>query len=338
MTGGFIILHITALLTGVLLDQLIGDPHFMPHPVRAVGRLILFLEGILHGRDKEDDQRDAAGERIKGMLLWIIVILTVTAASSAVLAAGYKLGRYPGVAVEAVMTFYILSARSLYRESMAVAERLKAHDLEGARRALSMIVGRDTERLNEEEVIKAAVETVAENTSDGVAAPLIFTAIFGPVGGFIYKAVNTMDSMLGYRDDRYEHFGFFAARADDVFNFIPARLSALAMILGCTILGLFSGTYSGRDAYRIWKRDRYNHSSPNSAQTESVCAGALGLKLGGTHLYNGIPVEKPSIGDEIRKPETLDIKRANTLMFMTEAIITAVIVLAYTVFIMTGQH
>ena len=332
------ICHITAFLLGVILDQVIGDPHSAPHPVRALGKLIHLLEDRLLGKETDDRIRDPAGERKKGMLLWITVALTTALVSSAVILAAYRLGKYAGVIVEAVMTLYILSARSLYRESMAVAARLEANDIEGARKALSMIVGRDTENLDEEEVIKAAVETVAENTSDGVTAPLIFTALGGPVAGFVYKAVNTMDSMLGYRNERYEHFGFFAACADDVFNFIPSRLSALAMISGCMILGAFSRDYSAGNAYRIWRRDRHNHSSPNSAQTESVCAGALGLRLGGTHLYRGIAVEKPVIGDEIRKPRIPDIKRANALMLMTEGITTAVIILISSIIIILGKH
>jgi len=165
-----------------------------------------------------------------------------------------------------------------------------------------------------------AVETVAENTSDGVIAPLIYTAIGGPILGFMYKAVNTMDSMIGYKNEKYENFGRFGAKADDAFNFIPARLSAVFMIGATYIVGMFDNTYSGRGAARIWRRDRLNHKSPNSAQTESACAGALGLKLGGDHLYQRVMVHKPTIGDELRKTEASDIKRSNILMFATEAI------------------
>ena len=183
-----------------------------------------------------------------------------------------------------------------------------------------MIVGRDTANLNEEEIAKAAVETVAENTSDGVISPLLFTMIGGPTLGMIYKAVNTMDSMLGYKNERYTNFGLVAARADDVFNFIPSRISAILMIIGTFLMGIFKRVYNVSRAVKIWKRDRYNHLSPNSAQTESVCAGALGIKLGGDHYYNGVLVSKPTIGDEIRKTEIKDIKRANNLMFMAEII------------------
>jgi len=212
---------------------------------------------------------------------------------------------------------------------MAVYRELSksSGDISSARYALSMIVGRDTKSLDEEEIIKAAVETVAENTSDGVIAPLFYTAIGGPVLGFMYKAINTMDSMLGYKNERYKDFGFFAAKADDIVNFIPSRLSAVLMIAGTAVMGLFSKAYSGKKAWGIWRRDRLNHNSPNSAQTESVCAGALGLKLGGPHLYKGVVVEKPTIGDEIRSPEIHDIRRANNLMFMTEALVALIIFL-----------
>ena len=185
---------------------------------------------------------------------------------------------------------------------------------------MSMIVGRDTEALGQEEIIKAAVETVAENTSDGVIAPLLYTALGGPVLGFGYKAVNTMDSMLGYHNERYESFGKRAARMDDAFNFVPARVSAVLMILSAWMLGLFSKAFNGKEAYRIWKRDRRKHLSPNAAQTESACAGALGIRLGGAHLYGGVLVEKPAIGDARRKPVTEDIARAVRLMYLSECL------------------
>ena len=298
--------HTISLVLGAILDLLIGDPHSMPHPVRAIGSLILFLEKILLGAKQKAEDRDPEKEKRRGALLWLIVVL--------------------GVLVETVLTCYILAAGSLYRESMAVCRELQRGDLNAARGALSMIVGRDTACLSEEEVIKATVETVAENTSDGVTAPFLYTAVGGPVLGMAYKAVNTMDSMLGYHNDRYEYFGRTAAVMDDVFNFLPSRLSALLMIAGSAVLGLFCDAYNGRRAFRIWARDRHNHTSPNSAQTESVCAGALGLKLGGTHLYRGVPVEKPTIGEETRKPDISDIPRANRLMFMTEAAAAAVAV------------
>lgn len=320
------ILHTISLALGILLDQIVGDPHSFPHPIRAIGNLILFLEKKLLGTDLDEENRDPKKEKRRGILLWLIVVFTTITAVMIVMLFSYKINKYLGVLVEAILTCYILAARSLCRESMLVYKALKAGNIDEARRALSMIVGRDTEHLEEDEIIKAAVETVSENTSDGVIAPLIYTAIGGPVLGMAYKAVNTMDSMLGYHNDRYEYFGRFAAKADDFFNFLPSRISALLMIFASVLASFFSSEFSGRRAYQIWIRDRYNHKSPNSAQTESVCAGALGLKLGGTHLYRGVPVEKPTIGDERRKPEIDDVKRANSLMFLTEALTFALVI------------
>ncbi len=324
MLKELVLYHTIGLGLGIILDQIIGDPHFMPHPVRAVGSLILFLEKRLLGDGTLQENRDPKREKRRGFVMWILVVSTTVLVTFLIMFVCYALGSIPGVIAESVLTCYILAGRSLYRESMAVSKCLQSNDIAAARKALSMIVGRDTDSLDEEEIAKAAVETVAENTSDGVIAPLIYTALLGPVMGMAYKAVNTMDSMVGYKTDRYENFGFFAAKADDAFNYLSARISALLMISAAYILGLFSDIYSGSRAYAIWRRDRYNHLSPNSAQTESVCAGALGLKLGGTHLYRGVRVEKPTIGDEIRKTDKEDIRRAGRLMFMTEALMALI--------------
>ncbi len=291
----------------------------MPHPVRTIGRLIAFLDRKLLGKRPDDAQRDPAKERRRGLICWMIVSVVTALVSASLLIAAYMINIYAGIAVESVMVAYTLAARSLCRESMAVHKKLTEHDTVGARKALSMIVGRDTAELDEEDIVKAAVETVAENTSDGVIAPLLYDAIC-PVLGMFYKAVNTMDSMIGYKNDRYENFGRFAAKSDDVVNFVPARLSAVFMMAGCALASLFSKRFDIHDAYRIYKRDRKNHLSPNSAMTESVCAGSLGLKLGGTHTYGGVIVEKPSIGDEKKRADKGRIKDANTLMFMTEAV------------------
>lgn len=321
----YILLHMTALGAGILLDLLIGDPHWFPHPIRLIGKYISFLEMKLFPEKGRGTHRDPGFERKRGLMLWLAVFITVTAAVCVIIVTAYRLHPWAGAAVEAGLTCCILAAGSLSAESRKVEDELDRGNIPAARKALSMIVGRDTEELGEEGIIKAAVETVAENTSDGVIAPLLFTAAGGPVLGFGYKAVNTMDSMLGYHNDRYEHFGKWPARVDDAFNFIPARISAVLMILSAFLLGLVSKEYSGRDAYRIWKRDRRNHLSPNSAQTESVCGGALGLKLGGSHYYGGVLVEKPEIGDERRKPVPEDVSRAGRLMFGAELLAAAAV-------------
>lgn len=326
----FIVLHIISLGLGIILDAVIGDPHFMPHPVRAIGRLITYLEKKLWCEKPDKARR-------RGALLWFMVEISVVAVTLIIMIAAYMISRYLGVFAEAVLTCYILAARSLCKESMAVCGCLQKNDISAARSALSMIVGRDTQDLDREEIINAAVETVAENTSDGVIAPLLYTVLGGPVLGMAYKGVNTMDSMLGYHNERYEHFGFFAAKADDVFNFIPSRISALFMVAASLILGIFSKIYSGKNAFVIWRRDRNCHTSPNSAQTESVCAGSLGIRLGGTHFYKGKEVKKPTIGDEKRKAVDADIKRANLLMYVTLALTLVFIFGIAAIIIVSGK-
>jgi adenosylcobinamide-phosphate synthase len=219
------------------------------------------------------------------------------------------------------MCYFLIAAKELKDDSMKIYADLNNGDIEGARKNLSFIVGRDTQNLSPSAMIKAAVETVAENLSDGVIAPLIFIFIGGAPLGFAYKAINTLDSMIAYRNDEFEYFGKAAARLDDAVNFIPARVSALMMIAGSFFCGMDT-----KMAVRIYSRDRYNHKSPNSAQTESVCAGALGLCLGGDNYYHGALVHKPTIGDAIHEPEPEHIIAANRLMY--SAAIGAVILLA----------
>lgn len=250
----------------------------------------------------------------RGMLLAFTVIFATFAMSVIIIVAAYSINLYAGVIAEVVMTWQILATKCLRVESMRVYDALRTDGVDAGRRAVSMIVGRDTSVLDAAGVTRAAVETIAENTSDGVIAPMLYTAIGGPVLGFVYKAVNTMDSMLGYKNDKYMYFGRFAARLDDVVNFIPARISAYLMIAAAFIGGR---QFDGKNAYRIFKRDRFNHASPNSAQTESVCAGALRVQLAGDAVYFGKLVKKKYIGDGLREIEYEDIKRANRLMYIT---------------------
>lgn len=308
--------HIIAFIAGFVLDLLIGDPHFIPHPVRLIGSLISFLDKRLNYDVKYNSSENEANltKYKRGVLLAFTVIFATFAVSVIILVAAYSINLYAGVIAEAVMTWQILATKCLRVESMRVYDALRTDGVEAGRRAVSMIVGRDTSVLDEAGVTRAAVETVAENTSDGVIAPMLYTAIGGPVLGFVYKAVNTMDSMLGYKNDKYMYFGRFAARLDDVVNFIPARISAYLMIIAAFIGGR---QFDGRNAYRIFKRDRFNHASPNSAQTESVCAGALSVQLAGDAVYFGRLVKKKYIGDGLREIEYEDIKRANMLMYIT---------------------
>jgi adenosylcobinamide-phosphate synthase len=222
---------------------------------------------------------------------------------------------FAGFLAECAMCCQILALRCLEQESRAVWQKAKDGDLRAARKQVSRIVGRDTERLSMEGVIRAAVETVAENTSDGVIAPMMFLLIGGAPLGFLYKAINTMDSMLGYKNDRYLYFGRAAARLDDAANFIPARITGLLMTLAAFITGL-----DGKNAWRIFLRDRGNHASPNAGQSESACAGALGIRLLGDASYFGQVVEKPTVGDDTRSPEPKDILRANRLLFASSCL------------------
>ncbi len=323
--------HITAFFFGFLLDLLLGDPYWLPHPVRLIGSSIARAERSLLGNGKEqngkkqrekkqtekrqnENSRNEKKELRQGVFLVLLVLSVTAAVTASVLLLAYAVRGWLGVLMETLMTYQILAAKCLRTESMKVYDCLRHKNLPGARRAVSMIVGRDTDCLDEEGIAKAAVETVAENTSDGVIAPMLYTALGGPVLGFLYKAVNTMDSMVGYKNDRYLYFGRAAAKLDDAVNFLPARISACLM-LGASFLG--GRCFSRKEAYRIYRRDRKNHASPNSAQTESVCAGALGIRLAGDASYFGRIVKKPYIGDALRKVEYEDIRRANRLMYLS---------------------
>ena len=260
---------LAALLIGFGLDLLLGDPRGVPHPVALIGKLISALERML----RRSFPQTAAGERWAGGVLWVLTAGLSLLIPALLLWACRRVSPWLALAAESVMSWQILAVRSLREESMKVYTALESGDLEASRRAVSWIVGRDTERLDEAGVARAAVETVAENTSDGVVAPLFFLALGGAPLGFFYKAVNTMDSMLGYVEPPYRNIGLVPAKMDDVLNFLPARLAALLMLAAGGLLGLDVG-----GGWRIFRRDRHNHASPNSAQTESVCAGLLGLR------------------------------------------------------------
>ncbi len=252
------------------------------------------------------------GERIGGAFLAVLVVAVSISVPGVILFFAYRYVWQLGLAVETFMCYQIFAVKALKDESGKVYTALTEQGVEGGRRAVSMIVGRDTEALSEEGVMKAAVETVAENTSDGVVAPLFYMIIGGALLGFGYKAVNTMDSMIGYRNERYQYFGTAAARLDDVLNFIPARLSAWLMLAASFLTGM-----DVRNAFRVYKRDRKKHKSPNAAQTESVMAGALCIELAGNAWYFGKLCKKPAIGEPIRKIEAEDIRRSHRLLYVT---------------------
>lgn len=309
---------IIVLLGGFVLDCLLGDPHNPWHPICLIGNLISLLEKKIRGWFPKSQK----GELTGGVCMVILVLAISTAIPTGMLLIARRIHPYLALVLEIVMCYQLLAARSLRDESMKVYHALHRKDTEGARKAVSMIVGRDTERLNAAGITRAAVETVAENASDGVIAPMIFIAIGGAPLGFFYKAVNTMDSMVGYKNDKYLYFGRAAAKLDDVMNFLPSRISGILMVLASFFTG---GDIKG--AWRIFCRDRKNHASPNSAQTEAACAGALGLQLAGDAWYFGERYHKPTIGDPVREIEDQDIVRANRLMYGAAVICLIVCVL-----------
>ena len=300
-----------ALAIGFFLDLIFGDPHWMPHPICFIGNLISKGEKLI----RKCLPKTSRGELVGGVILVCIVMIISIGIPVVILWLAGKVHLVLQIAIEAFMCYQILSTRSLKTESMKVYDRLVQEDLSGARRAVSMIVGRDVESLSMEQITKATVETVAENTSDGIVAPMIFMAIGGAPLGFLYKSINTMDSMIGYKNDKYKNFGTFAARLDDVANYLPARISAMIMIVAAYLLG-----FDYKNAYKIFRRDRFNHASPNSAQTESVCAGALQIQLAGDAYYFGELYKKKSIGDPIRNVAYDDIAKANRLLYGTAGI------------------
>lgn len=298
------------LLIGFIIDLIVGDPHEIPHPVAGIGKLIASLEPIL----RRVFPKSPKGETLAGGILWLIVTAFTTSLSWGILRLCVMIHPALHIAVESVMCWQIIAIRSLRDESMKVYSKLTQGDLQGARRAVSMIVGRDTAELNDKDITRAAVETIAENTADGIVAPLLFISLGGAPFGFFYKAINTMDSMLGYIDSPYTNFGKIPAKMDDIANFIPSRLTALLM--------LFVGMLQKLDlknGIKIFIRDRYKHASPNSAQTESVCAGLLRIRLAGDAWYRGILHKKQFIGDPLREIEYEDIPLCCRLMYGTSA-------------------
>lgn len=297
---------LAVLCIGFILDFTLGDPHSLWHPVQGIGSLITGTEKVLR-KVFPDKKRPL---QIAGLLLVIFVVSVSVLLAGLLLWIAERIHPALGFGLSCILCWQMLAAKSLKTESMKVYTALEKEGLETGRRAVSMIVGRDTKSLSEEGVIKAAVETVAENTSDGVTAPLFYMMLAGPLGGVFYKAINTMDSMIGYRNEKYRWLGTCAARLDDIANFIPARISALFMTAAAFVLG-----FDGKGAWKIYRRDRHNHKSPNAAQTEAVMAGALQVQLAGDAWYFGELYKKPTIGDPIRPVKREDIPAACRLEY-----------------------
>ena len=311
-----------AIVAGFILDLLFGDPHWLPHPICLIGNLIGFLEKNLR-------RLLAPGKTalLLGGALMVVIVLTLSyAVPYAVLMLAEQVSPWLKFTLETIMFYQIFATKCLRDESMKVYTALHNNDLADARVKLSWIVGRDTKELTAEEVTKGAVETVAENTADGIIAPMLYMFIGGAPLAFLYKGINTMDSMVGYKNDKFLYFGRCAAKLDDLANLIPARITGLVMILASYFLNL-----NAKGAWKIFWRDRYNHLSPNSAMTESVTAGALNIQLGGDHFYFGKLVHKDTIGDNIRQVVPEDIVAANNLLYMTAVISLLLFSLVYLV-------
>ena len=304
-----------AMLLGFLLDCLLGDPRTILHPVVLMGRLISFLEKVFRALLP----KTKPGENLAGGCIWLLTVAVSFLIPWGLLQLAGLLSPGLHLALQAIFCWQVLAAKSLRQESMKVYEALKTGTINDARYAVSMIVGRDTQALDADAVTRAAVETVAENCSDGVIAPMLYFALGGGPLALAYKAVNTMDSMLGYVEPPYKNVGLIPARLDDVFNYIPARISGIAMLLAGGLLGL-----NFKNGWKIFLRDRYNHASPNSAQTESACAGLLGLRLAGDAYYHGVLHKKKYIGDALRPITPEDIPLSNRLMYATAILTLAV--------------
>lgn len=291
------------IILGFLVDLIIGDPQNPYHPIRIIGSVCKFTEKIFRKIMKNS-------LKVAGLLTWIAVVTIVFGFNYYLLKAVNMISPILGVIVSAIMIYFCISTKALKTEGLKVIKYIKNNDIKGARKQLSYIVGRDTANLDKEGVLKAVIETVAENMSDGVIAPLFFIGLGGAPLGFLYKAVNTMDSMFGYKNDKYMEFGYFPAKLDDVFNYIPARLTGYFTIFVAFLIGL-----DYKNSFIIYNRDKNNHSSPNSAHPEAAVAGALRIRLGGPNYYFGKLVEKPTIGDDLEYINLLKVYLTNKILY-----------------------
>lgn len=308
------------LISAYVLDLIFGDPYSFPHPVKFIGNIIARLEKFFFST--------SINKLLSGLITFLIVVVTTYFATFLLINISYSLNSYLGIAVEILLTYTVLSAKCLEVEAVKVQRELRAKNLENSRKSLSYIVGRDTKELDFAQIIKAVIETVAENTVDGVISPIFYLCLGGVPLAMAFKAISTLDSMIGYRNEKYEEFGKVSARADDVANFIPARLSIIFFTISAFLLRL-----DYKNAFLICMRDRKNHLSPNCAYSESLTAGALGIQLGGSHYYGGRLVEKQKIGDDLRKADVDDItKTVNMLRIVTFLCILVVCIINILIF------
>ena len=308
------------LIFAYVLDLIFGDPYSFPHPVKFIGNMISRLEKLFFAT--------LINKLLSVLITFLIVVVTTYCATFLLIHFSYSLNSYLGIAVEILLTYTVLSAKCLEVEAVKVQTQIRTKDLQNSRKSLSYIVGRDTKELDFEQIIKAVIETVAENTVDGVISPIFYLCLGGVPLAMAFKAISTLDSMIGYRNEKYEEFGKVSARADDVANFIPARLSVIFFSISAFLLKL-----DYRNAFLICMRDRKNHLSPNCAYSESLTAGALGIQLGGSHYYGGKLVEKQKIGDDLKKADVDDItKTVNMLRIVTFLCILVVCIINILIF------
>ena len=293
------------LTIGFILDLLIGDPNNPFHPVRGIGLLASKLETIFRKLLKNS-------LKIAGLIVWMITIVLTFAITYGIIFVCMKINKYLGIIVQGIIIYFCISAKGLVVEGYKVINYLNEGNIEKSRKQLSYIVGRDTESLDSKGITRAVIETISENMSDGVIAPILFAGVFGAAGSMAYKAVNTMDSMFGYKNEKYIKFGYFPAKLDDLFNYIPARVTGILIIISSFFL-----KRDYKNSFKIYKRDRYNHTSPNSAQPEAAMAGALDIQLGGANYYFGKIVEKPVIGDKIKEIEINDVKKTAEILYLS---------------------
>ena len=293
---------------GFILDLIVGDPNNPFHPVRGIGYIAKKFEGLFRNILKKH-------LKIAGLIVWALTVIITFGITFEIVNITRNFNSFFGIILEGILIYFCISSKGLVVEGYKVIRFLLKHDINGARKQLSFIVGRDTGSLNKDGIIKAVVETIAENMADGVIAPLFYAGIFGAPLAFAYKAVNTLDSMFGYKNDKYINFGYFPAKLDDVFNYIPARITGLLIVLASAFLG-----YDYKNSFKIYKRDKYNHTSPNSAHPEAAIAGALGVQLGGANYYFGKLVEKPTIGDKLKEIDIKDVQKTAKVLYLSSFI------------------
>lgn len=318
-------MNIISVCVGFILDLIFGDPYSLPHPIKYIGRYIAYWEKVV--RHVSVNER---GLKIGGFVMWAAVVSTTFIVTGTVLSIAGEINQYLYYIVNAILIYTTLATKCLKDEAVKIYDVLKVNDIKTSRKYLSYIVGRDTQNLSKPEITRAVIETVAENTVDGIIAPMFYAFIGGAPLAMAYKAVNTLDSMVGYKNEKYKDIGFASAKLDDLFNFIPARLSLVFISIGAMLLGL-----DYKNAFKIGFRDRKNHKSPNCAYSEGAVAGALSIQLGGTNVYFGQVVEKPTIGDKIKEVNEEHIVMTNKIMYASSA---SALVLFAAVFYMIGIY